>query len=483
MMAYIRQVKTSSGATAVQVARKSHGRVVEIVHLGSAHSPHELEILLSLARTRLQGNQQSLFATPKTSSFQVEIKQTASRLLFDTLLEQYCRLGFNQLNDTDFGYLVIARIVEPTSKLDSLRVLSDLGIESLSKDRLYRCLARIIRENYRKTIARLCYLQAKDRGLSLVLYDVTSLYFEVQREDNYRKPGLSKERRLEPQIIVGLLVNQEGFPLGLHSFEGNTAETKTILPVINAFCRENQIDHLTVVADAGMLSLSNLLALSAAGHRFIVGSRLHKIPYEVAQYQKTRELSDGQILEQIQGNFRVVYQYKVKRAELDIKNIQTQVTKAQRVVDGKTVVSRAKFVMVKTKTKTLNYELISKAYSLAGIKGYVTNLELPGQQIIDCYHQLFQVEASFRMAKSDLKARPVFHHKREAIEAHLTVVLASLAISRKLEQQTNISIKRFVKSLRPIRSGMVTLNGKDYPATASIPEDIHKLLQKLSSGH
>ena len=118
----------------------------------------------------------------------------------------------------------------------------------------------------------------------------------------------------------------------------------------------------------------------------------------------------------------------------------------------------------------MNQKLIDKAYALAGIKGYVTNLDTPPLKVISAYHQLFEVEASFRMAKSDLKARPIFHHKREAIEAHLTVVFASLAVSRRIEWLTGISIKRFIRNLRPIRSGTVTLNGKEYTAEAEVPK-------------
>lgn len=136
-MAFIRKVKTSSGATAVQIARKSSGRVVEIEHLGSAHTQEELEMLMSLAKKRLQGGQQPLFPYPETSSFRIGLKQSFSNLLFQVLKEQYHQLGFSQLDDNDFTCLCIARIVEPTSKLDSLRVLADLGIGDLSKDRLY----------------------------------------------------------------------------------------------------------------------------------------------------------------------------------------------------------------------------------------------------------------------------------------------------------------------------------------------------------
>ena len=87
------------------------------------------------------------------------------------------------------------------------------------------------------------------------------------------------------------------------------------------------------------------------------------------------------------------------------------------------------------------------------------------------------------MSKSDLKARPIFHHKRDSIEAHLTIVFASLAIGKLIEDHTGMSIRRFVKTVRPIRSGIVTINGKEYPAEAEIPPEILPLMRKLQSGH
>jgi len=96
-------------------------------------------------------------------------------------------------------------------------------------------LAKAADQDYRKIISQACFEHVGGHCLTLILYDVISLYFEVQEEDDYRKAGLSKEHRLEPQIIIGLLVDRNGFPLCLHSFEGNKAETKTILPVIEAF--------------------------------------------------------------------------------------------------------------------------------------------------------------------------------------------------------------------------------------------------------
>ncbi len=483
-MAFIRKIKTKSGAIAIQIARKVAGKLVGLEHLGSAHNLLELETLISLAKGRLRGNQMGLFPNQE-NKLQIKLRQSSSTFLFQVLNGQYQKLGFGQLKDPDFANLCIARIVEPTSKLDSLRVLADLGINDLSKDRLYRCLEKVIKKDYREIISQLCFNHVAGQNLSLVLYDVTTLYFEIQKEDSYRKPGLSKERRLEPQIVVGLLVDQSGFPLGLQSFEGNMAETKTILPVLEKFQRKHRLEKITVVADAAMLSRTNLEALVANGYHFIVGSRLTKIPYDIVQFQKQGPLVDDQIIDTKtkNGDFRIIYQYREKRAKLDIKNIELQVAKATRMVNGTTPVKRNRFVSLESEKKILNQNLIDKAYALAGIKGYVTNLDIPPREIINAYHQLFNVEKSFRMAKSDLKARPVFHRKRDAIEAHLTVVFTSLAISRRTEKITGISIKRFIKILRPVRSGTVIINGTEYPAEPEIPKDIHTILQKLELGH
>ena len=226
-MAFIRKVKTTSGATAVQIAYKQKGKVFKIIHIGSAHTDEDLKILLAIARKRLHQNQLPLFPEKQTT-LQVEIKRSFSDLLWKTLQKQYQKLGFDQLNDEVFEALCLARIVEPSSKLDSLRILADLGLVKFDQNKLYRCLAKAADQNYRKIISQACFEHVGGDKLALILYDVTTLYFETQKEDDYRKPGLSKERRLEPQIIIGLLVDQRGFPLGLHSFEGNKAETKTI---------------------------------------------------------------------------------------------------------------------------------------------------------------------------------------------------------------------------------------------------------------
>ncbi len=193
---------------------------------------------------------------------------TSSRLLYDVLALVYDGLGFNVVGDAVFRDLVIARIVEPTSKADSMRVLTDLGADVVSYRTIQRHLAQVGRGGYRDLIATRCFAHAGDTGgLSLILYDVTTLYFEAEKEDELRRVGFSKERRVDPQIVVGLLVDRFGFPLEISCFDGAKVETHTILPVIEAFCARHDIKQSTMVvaADAGMLSANNLKEIGWVG--------------------------------------------------------------------------------------------------------------------------------------------------------------------------------------------------------------------------
>jgi len=212
-------------------------------------------------------------------------------------------------------------------------------------------------QDYRSHLSKWCFEVSESHQLSLLLYDVTTLYFETQKEDEFRKPGMSKERRLEPQIVIGLLVDRSGFPLEIHEFEGNLAETKTMIPVIKDFCARHRLDthRLTITADAGMLSAPNLVELETAGFSLLSVPELLKHPIKITEFKKSHpeeELTDGQIFETSQSfgyriedkvNRRVIYQYKVKRAQLDLFNITKQVTKANRIITGQAPLKKDAF--------------------------------------------------------------------------------------------------------------------------------------------
>lgn len=306
---------------------------------------------------------------------------------------------------------------------------------------------------------------------------------------------MSKERRVDPQIQVGLLVDPAGFPLEVHCFEGNKAETKTLIPVLTAFQERHGVTDMVVVADAGMLSAGNLNALEDAGFSFVVGSRISKAPYDLAEHFERHgdHFTDGQILEssRVMGTGkhartrRVVYSYSFKRHKRDDRAINAMIERAEKIASGASSMRSARFLKVKGATKEVDQALVDRARQLAGLKGYVTNIPVEtmgGAAVIAAYHDLWQVEKSFRMTKSDLRARPIFHHQRDSIEAHLTIVFAALAISRYLQDKTGVSIKKLVRTLRPLRSVTVEIAGHTFTAEPTTTAEADAIINALPRG-
>ena len=507
-MPYLRTVKTASGATAVQIVHSSRRGSRDIEHIGSAHDDAGVEVLKAAARQRLSAGQGVLdlgleVTEPgRRGAGGGPLPITASRMgcLLDALERAYRVLGLADAagGDEVFAQLVLARIIEPVSKLDSLRVLEEAGVSAPSYRTLLRRLPAYAEETFRQRLSAACAAHARLGRASLVLYDVSTLYFETDKADGFREPGFSKERRLEPQITIGLLADQAGFPLMVSAFEGNKGETTTMLPVIREFMTAHQLPDVTIVADAGMISDANKKDIEAEGLSFILGMKIPKIPYVVSQWQREhpgQDIPDGHIFTQPwpagPKNDRrdqvIYYRYRADYARRTLRSIDEQVKKAEQAVAGKTPVKRNRFVQLSGGTKSVNRELEEKARALAGIKGYITNLRacpdgtpVTASFVISSYHQLFEIERSFRMSKHDLQARPIYHRKRDSIEAHLTVVFAALAVSRWIEHQTGWSIRRFVKTARRYRT--IEIQAGDHVITAAdpLPDDLRQALDAIN---
>jgi Transposase DDE domain len=180
---------------------------------------------------------------------------------------------------------------------------------------------------------------------SLVLYDVCTLYCETDAGDGFREPGFSKEPRLEPQITIGLLTDQAGFPLMVSAFEGNKAETKTMLPVIEAFMAAHRLPDVTIIADAGMISEANQNAIEGAGLSFILGLKIPDVPYQVDKWRREHpgeEIPDSHVFTQPwpvgpsskRRDQVIYYQYKVGRARRVLRGIDEQVAKVAKALAG-----------------------------------------------------------------------------------------------------------------------------------------------------
>jgi Transposase DDE domain len=500
---YVRTVKTASGATAVQIVYSWHRGSRQIEHIGSAHDAAGLELLKAAARQRLAGGQGELDLGLDAGAAGGPLPITASRMgcLADALEHAYRVLGFDQASGGDevFAQLVAARIIEPVSKADSLRVLEEAGLAGPSYATLKRRLPAYGKQAWRQKISAACAAHAGLGPASLVLYDVSTLYFETDQGDGFRESGFSKERRLEPQITIGLLTGADGFPLMVSAFEGNKAETKTMLPVIEAFMTAHQLPDVTVVADAGMVSEANQKQIEAAGLSFILGMKIPHVPYVVKQWRREHPgagIPDGHVFTQPwpagptarRRDQVIYYQYKADRARRTLRGIDEQVSKAEQAVAGKAPVKRNRFIQLSGGTRSVNRELEQKARALAGLKGYITNLAacpdgtpVTAEFVISSYHQLFQIEKSFRMTKSDLQARPIYHRTRDSIEAHLTIVFAALAVSRWIERHTGWSIRKFVRTARRYRTIQIQAGAHVITAADPLPGDLRQAIEAINN--
>jgi hypothetical protein len=561
---FIRRVRTASGATAVQIAEYVAGRQRIVKHVGSAHTEAELGVLMAKARALLEPSgqdvldlgveptplvmpllaaapaQPELFTATDAARGAAPVRASAARVvstdawvLFEALAGVYSALGFDAVGSEVFRDLVVARVVEPTSLLDTARVLTDLGRTPASYATMKRTLIRVVATSadtegagaeaggdaadavgsYRDQIAALCFNHAVTSGdVSLVLYDTTTLYFEADDEDDLRKVGCSKERRVDPQVVVGLLVDREGFPLEVGCFEGNRAETTTIVPIVKAFANRHHLAEMVVVADAGMLSAKNLTELDTAHLRFIVGSKVTKAPLDLASHFRWHgdAFTDGQVIDTIPprvaprsghgdndpavraepvwdpgthvGSWRAVWAYPAKRAARDGKTLTAQENRARAVIAGEKSARTPRFVKTTDGTTVLDEASLARARALVGLKGYVSNIPaelMPASEVIASYHDLWHVEQSFRMSKTDLRARPMFHRTKDAIEAHLTIVFTALAVAREAQNRTGLAIRNLVRQLRPLRSATIAINGAVQTIHPAITDHHQALLNAL----
>ena len=251
---------------------------------------------------------------------------------------------------------------------------------------------------------------------------------------------------------------------------------------------------MTVIADAGMMSEANLAEIEDAGWSFVIGGKLPEVPYAIKQWRQTNpdlEPADGMVLTQPvimgpkadQRRRTTLYQYKSDRARRSVHGIEQQVAKAEKAVAGQAAIKRNRFVTLSGGTRTVNRELETKARTLAGWKPYVTNIvDADPAWVIGAYHQLWRIEHAFRMSKHDLRARPVYHHKRESIDAHLAVVFAALAISHRIEARTGWTIKKFVRTLRRYRTIKINTGSHTLAAEDPLPDDVRQALAAIHQG-
>lgn len=461
-----RVVKTASDAKAVQVVRYQNNKRIVLKHIGSAHNENEIKDLMLLAEDwiRNYSGQLSFFSDEDPnkllhlnhSSF-LGVKYT----YFNRQIQRIQReIGFDILPSL-LQDLCTVRIFEPASKLRSLDLLDQYFDISHSRKTYYKIAPRCI--EVKRTVEGKVVQFVKERYgfcFDILFYDVTTLYFETFEEDELRKNGFSKDNKSQqPQILVALMVTKEGFPVAYEVFPGNTFEGHTIIPLIKDFIGKNGVREFTVVADAAMISSENVRQLKDNGINYIVGARLGNLSVAlIEKIDKTLRRNDGSSIRiSTDGGF-LVCSYSSVRYRKDLYEMNSQIEKANQVIANPSKGKRLKFTKNDGGRVELNEALIEKNRKLLGIKGYFTNMseELADDRtIMERYHELYKIEQAFRISKSDLETRPIFHFKEQPIKLHVLICFMALVISRHIELKTGVSIRRFIEEAKKITDGQI----------------------------
>lgn len=466
---FVRKKKNKSGSVSIQVIQKENGYKV-VRTIGSSHDIHEIERLVLRGEQFIRAQQPAQpYLLPVISEKDLAIEAFVSaldnaqihtigpELIFGALFD---RIGFGVVGDEMFRHVTIARLAYPVSKLKTIDYLYRYQGIRKSVDDIYRFMDSLAGE-YKEQAGAVAYNHTKSHlgSVSVVFYDMTTLYFESEDEDDLRKIGFSKDGKFQhPQIMLGLLVGEQGLPIGYDIFEGNTFEGHTLLPTLNKIQQKYGFDKPVVVADAGLLSKQNLRNLASEKYHFIIGARLKNeetsIKQEILRKRSGMQDGDSFVIQKPDG-VRLIVAYSDRRARKDAANREKGIRKLRGHLKTNRLTKEHinnrgynKFLTITgAATVVINEEKIKEDEQWDGLKGYLTNTLMTSLTIIENYKHLWQIEKAFRISKTDLKIRPIFHHQRKRIEAHICISFVAYTVYKELERlletrKVGISLKR-----------------------------------------
>jgi transposase len=452
---FVRKKKNRSGSVSVQVIDKSKAyRVVKTI--GSSKNPEQIRRMFELAKLFIdhQSKQYSLFPQDQQGNAAVldfvrnvrnsQVRTVGPELILGKLFDQ---IGFDAIGERLFRDIVIARLVYPTSKAKTVDYLYRYQGKTISTQSIYRFLDRL-NDQYSLLAQQIAYEHSLSilKHITVVFYDMTSLYFESEDEDDLRRIGFSKDGKFQnPQIMLGLLVGSNGYPIGYDIFEGNTFEGKTLLPVLRRIEQKYGFGKPVVVADSAMLSNENIQSLEQGQFPFIVAARICNEPQPVQEeiLRRCSRLHDGgSVVIAKDSVHRLIISYSDKRASKDAHNRQRGLKKLRRKVHSGRLTKEHlnnrgynKFLRLDGEVKIeIDETKIAQAARWDGLKGYLTNTDHSPELVIDTYGQLWHVEKAFRISKTDLRIRPMYHYRRRRIEAHVLIAFVAYTIYKELER-------------------------------------------------
>lgn len=493
---FVRKNKNRSGSVSVQIVQKTQGKTKIIQTVGVGKDLKEIHRLTKKAETiipKLCGQPSLLPLSDKdlvVKNFlegltNLSVQVTGPELVFGALFD---RIGFNKINDPLFRHLVIARLAYPGSKLRTVDYLERYQGRLISVDRLYRFLDDLSGKHQGR-VEQIAFNDTKKklRGkVAVIFYDLTTLYFETESEDDLRRVGYSKDGKWrKPQVMLGLLVAANGYPIGYDIFAGNTFEGHTLIPAIKRLEKKFNLKRPVVVADAGLLNQTNLSNLAEGGYSYILGARIKNEPREIKDQIISANLTDQQTTEiQRADQARLIIGYSTKRAKKDVHNRKRGLRRLEKNLrSGKLTKAQInnrgynKYLKLTGKVEvTIDYQKFKTDHRWDGLKGYVTNSSLSARRVIQSYNQLWQIEKAFRISKTDLKVRPVYHRLERRIKAHICVAFTAYTVYKELERL----LYRHQAPFSPRRASELTQTM--YQITYTLPESLkeEKQLLKMS---
>ena len=450
---FIRRLKNRSGSTSIQVIQKINGRYKVLKTIGCATLLHDIEKLELLARQEIERltSQPKLFVSEqdelidKTLSTleNSDIRTIGPEIIFGKI---YDSIGFNKVGEDMFRHLVISRLVFPLSKLKTVEYLQRFQGIKISIDSIYRFLDKL-NDKLKIQVEQIAYnhtLKVLKGNINVVFYDMTTLYFESSDEDDLRKTGFSKDgKHQNPQIFIGLLVGLEGYAIGYDIYEGNIYEGHTLIPFIQKISEKFKIEKPIIVADAGLLSKNNIKSLEENQYEYILGGRLKNESNQIKEMILADQYSDG-VLKSYQKTekSRVIVHYSDNRAKKDQYNRTRGLMRLEKKIKaGKLTKSSInnkgynKYLKLTGEVEiTIDYNKYQQDNVWDGLKGYVTNTKLTDKEVLENYRHLWHIEKAFRMSKTDLRIRPIYHRLQRRIEAHICISFTAYCIYKELER-------------------------------------------------
>lgn len=474
---FVRKKKNRSGSVSIQVIQKQQGKYVLIKTLGSSKDENKIDRLFRQAQEAIPHlfNQITIFDKPKDIPRIDELSNDDLRVVGPELVfgKIFDHIGFNTIKDKLFRDLVISRITHPGSKLQLSEYLRENNRQKVSADNIYYFLDKL-NSKYQHQVEDISFgytSKLLNGKIGVVFYDMTTIYFESSQPDELRMTGFSKDgKHQHPQIFLGLLVGKNGYPIGYDIFEGCIYEGHTLIPVLEKFEKRFNFEKPIVVADAGLLSRDNIDTLTQNGYAFILGARIKNESNAIRQEIEEAPFTEGTITKlQKNDGTKLYVSYSGSRAKKDKSNRERGLKRLEKSLKtGRLTKSNInnrgynKYLKMEGDVSiTIDYTKFENDAKWDGLKGYITNTILTGQQVIDSYNNLWKIERAFRISKTDLKIRPIYHRLKERIEAHICISFVAYVLYKDLERilsiSTDISIKKAIEKINKMYEIVVEL--------------------------